>query len=407
MSLAENVDLRRSAPQRPGVPFPFAPQLPKGRPVAGPVRAAPRHRVLMFSFFLFVLGPVFAASGYLYKNAADQYASTLGFTVRSEDVSSPVDLLGGYGGSIGGSGSRDSDILYEFIGSQELVARLDARLDLKALYGRHAQTDPVLAFGPEGTIEDLVDYWQRMVRISYDSTAGLMELRVLAFDPAEATAIAEAIYEESSLMINELSAIARNDATRYAKQDLDAAILRLKAAREAMTSFRVQNQIVDPKADIQGQMGLLNTLQAQLAEALINQDLLDGASSRRDDPRLAQAQRRIDVIEARIADERRKFGVGSADPAETNYATKMAEFERLSVDTQFAERAYTIALANFDAAMAEANRKSRYLAAYIKPTKAEKSAYPQRGLFVGLIGLFAFLIWSILALSFYAIRDRR
>src|SRR5690606_13970348 len=117
-----------------------------------------------------------------------------------------------------------------------------------------------------------------------------------AFDPASARAIAEAIYAESSGMINALSASARADATRYAAEDLDLAVERLKQAREALTAFRVANQIVDLTADLQGQMGLLNTLQAQLAEALIDMDLMV-STTREDDPRLQQAQRRIAVIE--------------------------------------------------------------------------------------------------------------
>jgi capsular polysaccharide transport system permease protein len=382
-------------------------QAPRRHKGAVPARPMPRHRALMFSFFLCVLGPIFGTATYLYTTAADQYASTLGFTVRSEDISSAIDLLGGLGGGIGGGGSRDSDILYEFIRSQDLVSRVDQSLDLRQIWSRHHGTDPLMGFDPSGTIEDLVDYWQRMVRISYDASAGLMELRVLAFDPAEAQGIAAAIYRESSTMINALSAIARDDATRYAREDLDTAIDRLKTAREALTAFRILNQIVDPTADIQGQMGLLNTLQAQLADALINMDLLEGSSSRSDDPRLAQARRRIEVIEVRINEERRKFGGGGEGAEDGSYARTIADFERLSVDRQFAERAYTAALANHDGAIAEANRQSRYLAAYITPTLAEKSEFPQRELILGLVALFSFLIWSLLALVWYSLRDRR
>jgi capsular polysaccharide transport system permease protein len=57
--------------------------------------------------------------------------------------------------------------------------------------------------------------------------------------------------------------------------------------------------------------------------------------------------------------------------------------------------------------VAQANRQSRYLAAYIQPTIAEKSEYPQHGLIVGLVSLFTFLTWSILALVYYSLRDRR
>ena len=38
---------------------------------------------------------------------------------------------------------------------------------------------------------------------------------------------------------------------------------------------------------------------------------------------------------------------------------------------------------------------------------AEQSQFPQRGLIVGLVALFSFLLWSILSLVYYSLRDRR
>lgn len=360
---------------------------------------------MILSFAFMVLVPASLSALYLYIRGVDQYASTLGFTVRSEDISSASDLLGGLSSTLGGSGSRDTDILYEYIRSQEIVAAIDADLDLKALYSRHYDTDPVLSFDPEGTIEDLTDYWQNMVRISYDAGAGLMDLRVLAFTPEDARDIAQAIYDESLRTINALSAIAREDATRYAREDLEKSIERLKLTREAITAFRIESQIVDVSADIQSQMGLLSTLQTQLAAALIEFDLL--SSSVRDDPRLVQAQRRIEVIEARIKEERLKFGASGQSPSGESYADTVATFERLTVDREVAERTYVAALSGYDAAVAEANRQSLYLAAYIRPTLAEKSEFPQRELIIGLVALFSFLLWAILFLVYYSLRDRR
>jgi len=70
-----------------------------------------------------------------FERAVDQYASTIGFTVRSEDISSATDLLGGLGAGLGGGAAGgDSDILYAFIRSQPLVAAIDAQLDLRSLY---------------------------------------------------------------------------------------------------------------------------------------------------------------------------------------------------------------------------------------------------------------------------------
>ena len=51
---------------------------------------------------------------------------------------------------------------------------------------------------------------------------------------------------------------------------------------------------------------MLNNLQQQLAEALIDHDLLL-QTSEASDPRVRQAQRRIDVVRNRITEERRTF----------------------------------------------------------------------------------------------------
>ncbi|MEY1557971.1 sugar transporter [Yoonia sp. R2331] len=391
---------KAAQPQRP-VPQPYVP-----RPPAKAARAKPRHWFMFFAFIIMVAAPVSVAGWYLYTRAADQYASTLGFTVRSEDVSSAVDILGGLGSTLGGGGGGDSDILYEFIRSQEMVRAIDTKLDLRGLFSRHVEQDPVLGFDPAGTIEDLTTFWRRMVRVSYDTGSGLIELRVLAFEPEEAKAIAEAIYDESSVMINALSAIARADATRYAQEDLELSLERLKTAREALTAFRLANQIVDPNADIQTQIGLLATLQEQQATAIIEYQLISETASE-GDPRVAQARRRLEVIEAQVEEERKKFGAGGVGPGGQEYAKIISEFERLTVDREFAETAYAATLSAFDAARAEANRQSRYLAAYIQPTLAERSEFPQREVLLALVTLFSFLTWAIISLIYYALRDRR
>lgn len=364
-----------------------------------------RHLLVALSFLLVVLLPGLAAAWYLYARAVDQYASTTAFSVQAPDTRSSLDLMGDFGSLIGGNVSKDAEILYQFIQSEELVARIDARLDLRALYGRHHGRDPLFGLAAASTIEDLVEHWNRMLRIAFDSGTGLMEIRALAFDPGEAKAIAEAIIAESTDRINALSQQAREDATRYAREELQIALGRLAVAREALTAFRVRTQIVDPAADLQGQMGLLNTLQAQLAETLIELDLLR-QSAREGDPRLAQLELRIEVIQVRIDEERARIG-GGEGPGGQNYATLVAEFERLNLEREFAEQAYRSALSAHDAAVAEAQRQSRYLATHIAPTLAESSRYPEREVILAITALFLFLGWGLLVLVAYSIRDSR
>lgn len=380
--------------------------VPRPAPVARPRR---RHWLVVLSFVFMVLLPSALAGFYLWSRAADQYASYVGFSVRTEEVSSAIELLGGMT-QLSGSSSSDTDILYKYLQSQELVAKLDRELDLRAIWSKaDPAVDPVFAYHPPGTIEDLTEYWGRMVKVYYDSASGLLDLRVNAFTPEDATMVARAIFRESSNMINALSTIAREDALRYAREELAEAVERLKVARRTVTEFRNLNQLVDPRANIQGQMNLINTLQNQLAAALIELDLLSGTAGS-NDPRALQTQRKIDVIQNRIEQERRKLG-DSAAPGEASgpegYAELIGEYESLAVDREFAEQSYRAALAAYDAAQAEARRQNRYLAAHVKPTTAERAEYPQRLMQLGLISLFLFLAWAIIVLVAYSLKDRR
>jgi capsular polysaccharide transport system permease protein len=377
------------------------------KPVARPARMRRRHYGLILSYLLMVVLPLFGIAYYLYTFAQDQYASNVGFTVRTEETGAATDLLGGLSQFAGGNTSTDGDILFEFINSAELVQRLVERIDLVSHYSEPYDVDPVFGLTPDATLEDLVGHWQDVVRVSYTQSNGLIDLQVLAFEPQMAQRIARAIVEESQILINELNEQARSDSMRYAQQDLDAAIARLREAREALTAFRTETQIVDPESDLQGRTGVLNNLQQQLAEALIEFDLLSQNSTNPDDPRLVQAQRRIDVIRDRIRQERLNFATEDVGAEGEGYPTLMAEYEGLVVDREFAEESYRAALTALDAARTNAARQSRYLAVYIQPTLPQSAEFPRREVIVALSLLFLSLGWAIIALIYYSIRDRQ
>jgi capsular polysaccharide transport system permease protein len=388
------------------------------RPYEGPIyppaaRAKPkvRHWGVVLSFLLLVVGPVAGAWWYVTERAVDRYMSAAAFSVRTENSNSAFELLGGVV-DIGASSSSDTDILYDFIQSQEMVELIDARVNLRTLWAKGDPTsDPIFGYHPPGTIEDMVTYWNRMVSVYNDTSTGIMDLEVQAFSPEDARLLADLIYAESSDMINRLSDIAQEDATRFARLELEESVERLKEAREAVTLFRNRYQIVDPRADLESQMGILTSLQAELATTLIDLDILRQTTAETD-PRIQQAERRMAVIEARIAEERAKFGIGTgaAAPPGTDaaaFADLVGEYERLTVDLQFAEQSYSAARASFETALSESRRQSRYIAAHVQPTLAERAEYPRVEVVVLLTALIAFLSWALLVLAAYALKDRR
>lgn len=374
-------------------------------PVAPPARRRKRHWGLIFGFLLMVVLPTALAAYLLIFMARDQFASTVGFTVRSEETSSATELLGGLSQIVASGSGGNTDVLFEFIQSQEIVARVDDKIALHDHFAAGWGEDPLFSLWPEATIEDLLWFWKRMVRITYDKGTGLLMIEVRAHDPEYAQQIAQLVVAESESMINTLNATARRDSMANARTELEDALARLRNARENLAEFRARTQILDPLADIQGRMGVLNNLQQQLAETLVEYDTLT-QSVDSGDPRLRQLLRRIEVIEARIAEERRSFAAQNVTVDNTDYPALLAQYESLQVEQEFAEQTYRAALTAMDAARSNAERQQLYLATYIRPTLAQRAEYPQRPLLILLTFFFALVSWAILCLVYYSLRDR-
>lgn len=397
-------------PARPGAKAVARPAQPQ-QPVRQPVNAAQpqkRHWLLLLSFVVVVIIPTLISAWYLWTRASDQYVSTVGFSVRKEDAgASSIDLLGGLAALGGGTvGASDTDILYQYIRSHDMVETVDNQLDIRKMFSRDWPYDFVFAYNPKGTIEDLTDYWQRQVQVYYDNSTGLITLNVSAFEPADSQKIAQTILAASNEKINQLSAIAREDAMRLATQELEKTRIALTTARQDMTAYRMRTQIVDPQADLAGQMGVITGLQSKLAEQMIQHDLLlDNAKP--NDHRVTQSQQKLDALRNLITKERGKFGEEGQGPNGESYAQLVAEYEKLAVDREFAEGAYRSARIGYEAAMAEAQRQSRYLATHISPRSAEASTEPNRLRLLALMAGLLLIGWSIMTLVYYSIRDRK
>ncbi len=405
-------DTQRSA-SKPKSERPAPPPKPAATPLkavardfASPAKMRRRHRGLVLSLLLVIALPSVVTAIYMAFFAEDQFASRTGFTIRQEETGSASDLMGGLAQAFGAGAAGHADLLFEFVQSQDLVERISARFDLMTHYSAAWPGDPLFSIWPGATIEDLVWFWGRMVRVTYDQSSGLMLVEVRARDPESAQAISRLIVEESELMINRLNEAARRDTTRNAEADLEAALQRLREARQALAEFRARTQIVDPQADIQGRLGVLNNLQQQLAEALVDYDLLLQQTTSATDSRVRQSERRIEVIRNRIREERRSFTEQDITVDDTDLPSLIAQFESLQVDQTFAEATYQAALTAFDAARSNASRQSLYLASFIQPSFPQRAQYPQRFVIVGLTVFFSTLLWGVMALVYFSLRDR-
>ena len=392
----------------PAAPKPASPPLkvggvsaPAGSAHRAAIRMKARYRAIIATFVMLVILPVAIVATYLFAVAKDQYQSTASFSIRSEEANAAVTGLLGALTQVSSGSASDPDILFEYIRSQDIVSELDTEINLTALF-RKAPGDPVYNLADGATIEDLYDQWMRMISVVHESNNGILEVEARAFTPEDAQTIVAAIVGKSSTLVNKLSRVAHDDAIRFAMEELTEAENALFALRQKLTIFRRTNQIVDPVSDAQGQLGILQALQTELARALIEQDTLS-SFAQPNDPRIASNDIRIQAITKRIDAERDALQ-GSVSDSKLDL---FSEYEDLLVQQEFANASYTQALAAVATARAEARRQTRYVAVHVEPTLAEQSQYPQRYVIVVLTALFAMLAWAILVLGYYNVRDNR
>lgn len=361
-----------------------------------------RHFVLAVLFVFLVLLPPAIYGTYLHTTAVDQYQSDVGFGSRTQEGSNTFDVLGVLGG--GGASTKDMDILNHFVDSQELVERVDAKLNLRKIWSRYPE-DWFFSFPADGPIEDLVKYWNDMVVVNYDSSSGLMTLKVFAFTPEDAQNIAHEIVVECTAIINEMSKTAQDDTTRYARETLAKAEGRYREAQNALAEFRIKNHIVDPQTQLNGASQVINSLVQQRAEAQINLDLLIGQVADTD-PRIANLKRRIEVIENRLDEETGKVG-SLGNPDDPGYAALIRDYQGLTLEMDFSQKSYIAAQGAYDQSMTDAVQQTRYLATFLTPTVAQSTTAPDRPLQIFLTLLTGLLIWTSISMIYYALRDRR
>lgn len=372
----------------------------------GQVKRPLRHRWIILGFFLGVLLPTLAASVYMVFLAADQYHSRTAFAVRTIENTGATEFLGLVVQGGGASTTSDSYIISDYLQSQAVVEEVSKALDLAAMFNR-SNSDWYFAMGEDLPIEDKVDYWNAMVDVNYDATSGLITVETRAFSPQDATAIAEALVEASERLVNRLADKAHRESIRFAKQEVARAEARLKIYRKELLQYREETQEISPLENAKITVELIASLEQELtknqAELKTLKQYLDPQS-----PQIRILERQILSLEEQIASERQRLGAGSgiAGLAGRSISNRLASYEELELEREFAQKAYTAALASLEKARAEADSKQIYLAVSLHPSLSEEAQYPYRLLSSLTVFLALFGLWLVIVLTYYNVRDR-
>lgn len=367
-----------------------------------PRSMAPKRRRpigLILSFLLMFLIPTLAAVFYYAAVASDRYAASAGFSIRSMDQKSGLDLFGGITGmAASGSTMGDGYIVMAFLQSRDLVEKLERDVGLRELYSSEL-ADPLLRIDADIPIEKLVSHWESRLTVTHDTSSGIIEFEIDAYTPEDAERLADRVLHHVEALINDLSEKARHDALSAAQAESDRAEERLSNVMRQLQSFRSSNGDIDPATTAGARIELVAELEGQLASiearmAAAREELDDDA------PTVLALRRQADALRAQIA-ERQDVRTGDLG----RKSQILSEYETLQIEKTFAQQAYASAMASLETARINADAQQRYLATFQTPSLPEYAVYPHRVINSIVFAIIAFAIWGVSALITYSVRD--
>ncbi len=413
---ASGVRLRRSPSAKspaktPASPMPY--DLPSLQPAledaahAGlTIRARKRLSGVLLSFVAVVLFPVFLIGLYYLFISSDQYRSEMRFAVRGTERST-LENLGL--NAIPGANEQSSDayIVIDYIHSKQIILDIQQKLgiDLRQFYSK-PEIDFVYRIDPNMPLDKFIDYWRWMVDAQYNSTTSITKFDVTAFNGQDAAAIANAVLQVSSELVNDLSTKARLRLISNAQGELARTEDRLIATRQAVALFRDTTQITDPLAQAATELAIIQGLEMKIIDAKSRRAVLLSTASP-DSPSVRVLDRQIDADQAELDAKRQVIGSGGLGKTgdSRTLTTKLTEYNALTLQQEFAEKAYITALSSLETSQAEARRQDRYFAIAVEPNVPELALYPLR-LVNTMVAFFGFLlVWLIGSLVTRAIRD--
>ena len=365
--------------------------------VAAPPRSLWRRRSVRLPL-LFL--PTLLAALYYGAIAADQYESEARFVVRSAarpELPGALSFLVQLGLS---RSQDDSFIVQEFMVSRDAINRLRVTLPLEAMFGRDGADFvaryPSFLYGSEA--EEFFRYYQRMISVIHADKSGISTLRVRAFRAQDAYAIATTLLALGEDLINRVNQRLQTDTIGNSLAELQTWQTRLIEAQAALTDFRNRELIIDPVQNAVALADLIARLSAELGstQAQIAEMKIGTAGS----PQLAGLQRKAAALQEQISRERGRI----ADDKE-GLATRIAAYERLTLQREFSSRMMSASETELARARAEALRQLLYLERVVEPHLADRATQPKRLRIVATVLAANCLLLLILWLVSSGLRD--
>lgn len=353
-------------------------------------------------FLLTVILPTAIVSLYMGIIASDIYVSESRFVVRSPERQA----VAGLGALLKGAGfarsQDDSYTVHDYVLSRDALKEVKGSLAIDKAFSSD-KIDLFSRFGAldfDKSFEALYRYYLKRVDMQQDSASSISTLVVRAYDAQDAYNINQKLLELSENLVNQLNGRGRQDLIRSAAVEVKDAEAKSKAAALALSQYRNEKGVVDPERQAAVQLQQVAKLQDELIAT--KTQLAQIKTFTPQNPQLQSLELRAKTLSAEIVAETVKV-TGS----ERSLSGKAAEYQRLALDREFADKQLGSALASLEQARNEAQRKQVYLERITQPSLPDTPIEPRRIRSIISAFVLGLVAWGVLSMLLAGVREHQ
>lgn len=335
--------------------------------------------------------------------ASDRYVSEAQIIIERTDMSagSAMDLGSLLTGAAGGS-RADQLLLRTHLLSVDMLNKLDAQLDLRSHYSDPSHDFLSRMWGKDRAEEWFHKHYLSRTSIEFDDYAGVLVIRVQAYDAKMAHAIAATLVSEGERFMNELGHAMARDQVAFLERQVSEMGQKVIAERQALLTFQNTNGMLSPQSAAKAIQTAINQLEALLTEAKTRRTALLGYLSPQA-PSVVEIDMQVSAIERQITQEQSRL----TSPKGKTLNSAVEAYQRMELSAKFAEDVYKTALVAMEKGRIEAVRSRKKVAVLQAPTVPQYPWEPRRVYSILVFVISALVIAGIIHLFAAIIRDHQ
>lgn len=326
-------------------------------------------------FILLVVVPTIFVSIYYAFVASDRYISESRFIIKSVSerpgqISSLANLIQTTGLS---AGQEQTNEIIGYLRSRSALTDMSSNIDVRSAFGV-SKADPISAYPQpfrRANFENLYRYYNSMVKVSVDTNTGLAVLSTQAFTPQGAREVNMELLNLSESLVNRLNEKARTNSVAEDEHQVRIAEDRVKIAGVALARYSNKNNLLDPTVQASGVFQITTKLESEKASLQAQLEIMQRITP--ENPSIATLQKQISALSAQIAAQ-----TGTAVGSSSAISSKLADYESLKLEQQFASQMLTAANTQLAKARADAVQQEYYLERVAAPNLPDEATEPHR-----------------------------